>query len=160
MWISVRKEFFFKSVGKRRRTISKSKTFRKSAQNKISSKVVNVQAGISTRVSIGLARPRFHSTRRGPWVIRIWTSLTARRTRVSWNPGSVNFIFRVGTPVYTVPRFSAQFWVFLSNSAPKKTSGDTFLRFKRSNNAIIVKIVVSEVYFRVLQTNDWTNRAM
>ncbi len=55
----------------------------------------------------------------------------------------------------------------LSNSAPKKTSGDTFISFlfilfrdlKRINNAIMVKIVVSEVDFRVLQTNDWTERA-
>ncbi len=46
-----------------------------------------------------------------------------------------------------------------SNSAPRKPPETRFCDLK-INNAIMVKIVVSEVDFRVLQTNDWTNRAM
>ncbi len=43
---------------------------------------------------------------------------------------------------------------------PRKPPETRFCDLKSSNNAIIVKIVVSEVDFRVLPTNDWTNRAM
>ncbi len=43
---------------------------------------------------------------------------------------------------------------------PRKPLETRFCDLKRSDNAIIEKIVVSEVDFRVLQTNDWTNRAM
>ncbi len=51
----------------------------------------------------------------------------APRTRVSWNSWRV--IFRVGTPVYPIPRIFAQFWILsLSNSTLKETLGGTVLR--------------------------------
>ncbi len=48
----------------------------------------------------------------------------------------------------------------LSSSAPKKTPGDMFCDLKRRNTEIIVKIVESEVDFRVLHSSDKTNLAM
>ncbi len=47
----------------------------------------------------------------------------------------------------------------LSNSSPKNTLETRFYDLKMSN-AITVKIVESEVDFRVLHSKDWTNLAM
>ncbi len=72
----------------------------------------------------------------------------------------MNFIFLVGTPVYTVPKFLPNFECLYRIQRPRKPPETRFCDLKMSNNAIIVKIVVSEIDFRVLQANDWTNRAV
>ncbi len=81
------------------------------------------------------------------------------RVERAWveTPGARFLLFMSGPPFYTIPRIFGQFWMSLSNSASKKTSETRFYGLKVRNNAIIVKIVESEVNFGVLQSNDWTN---
>ncbi len=68
--------------------------------------------------------------------------------------------FVSGSPFTPYQEFLPNFERLYRIQRPRKPPETRFCDLKRSNNAIIVKIVVSEVDFLVLQTNDWKNLAM
>ncbi len=71
--------------------------------------------------------------------------------------GPISFTHRTHPPYqYLLPNFECLYRI----QRPRKPPETRFCDLKRSNNEIIVKIVVSETDFRVLQTNDWTNRTI
>ncbi len=75
-------------------------------------------------------------------------------------PGTWILFFVSGPPFTLYQDFLPNIECFYRIQRPRKPPETRFCNLERSNNAIIVKIVVFEVDFRVLQTNDWTNRAM
>ncbi len=71
--------------------------------------------------------------------------------RFNWNPGRVNFIFVSGHPFTPYQEFLPNFECLCRIQRPSKTSETRFCDLKwRNYNAIIAKIVESEVDFRVL----------
>ncbi len=84
------------------------------------------------------------------------------RVKRAWveTPGAWFSFFVSGPPFTPYQEFLPNFECLYRIQRPRKPPKTCFCDLKRSNNAIIVKIVVSKVDFRVLQTNDWTNRAM
>ncbi len=84
------------------------------------------------------------------------------RVKRAWveTPGAWISFFVSGPPFTPYQEFLLNFECLYRIQRPRKPPETRFCDLKMSNNAIIVKIVVSEVDFRVLQTNDLTNRAM
>ncbi len=87
------------------------------------------------------------------------------RVKRAWveTPGAWISFFVSGPPFTPAKRdeeFLPNFECLYRIRRPRKPPETRFCDLKMSNNAIIEKIVVSEVDFRVLLTNDWTNRAM
>ncbi len=83
------------------------------------------------------------------------------RVKRAWveTPGAWISFFVSGPPFTPYQEFLPNFDCLYRIQRPRKPTETRCWDLKRSNNAIMVKIVVSEVDFRALQSNDWTKLA-